>query len=207
VSVVGNGQMESRAEPCPRCQPTPVAVGLTEMFEGKTWKDFDLRLNPKMKPALQACQALARRDAGAWCVLMVGKVGVGKSLLAAIALNESQWPKPGYFWEFGALCLNLRHLAFDDKGPQIPEETLLQRWREGRFMLVLDDVGAEKMTEWTAQTLYSIVNGRYQSQAPTIITTNNADSIEERVASRMFSGLVMCDGEDVRRLKANRWIS
>ena len=39
-------------------------------------------------------------------------------------------------------------------------------------LLVIDDLGKEKATEWTLATLYAIVDGRYDRAMPTIITTN-----------------------------------
>ena len=39
-------------------------------------------------------------------------------------------------------------------------------------LLVIDDLGKEKATEWTLATLYAIIDGRYDRAMPTIITTN-----------------------------------
>ena len=38
--------------------------------------------------------------------------------------------------------------------------------------LVLDDLGAEKMTEWVGEQLFCIVNHRYNEQLPTVVTSN-----------------------------------
>jgi len=39
-------------------------------------------------------------------------------------------------------------------------------------LLVIDDVGKEKASEWTLATLYSIIDGRYERALPIIVTTN-----------------------------------
>jgi DNA replication protein DnaC len=39
-------------------------------------------------------------------------------------------------------------------------------------LLVIDDIGKEKVTEWSLETIYNIINARYESLKPTIITTN-----------------------------------
>ena len=39
-------------------------------------------------------------------------------------------------------------------------------------LLVVDDLGKEKATDWTISTLYSIIDGRYDRAMPLIITTN-----------------------------------
>ena len=42
-------------------------------------------------------------------------------------------------------------------------------------MLVLDDLGAEKQTEWVLEQLYSIVNERWQDRRSIVVTTNVPD--------------------------------
>lgn len=39
-------------------------------------------------------------------------------------------------------------------------------------VLVLDDLGREKVSDWTGETIYALVNRRYESLLPTIVTTN-----------------------------------
>lgn len=57
-------------------------------------------------------------------------------------------------------------------------------------MLVLDDMGAEKASEWTQERIYSIVDERYVHQLPLIVTSNLppkelAGQTGERTASRL----------------------
>ena len=83
----------------------------------------------------------------------------------------------------------------------------LERLLENRGVLIVDDLGAEKMTEWVAETFHKIVDKRYREVIPMIITSNNSlDELAERIGDRIPSRLAeMCDivkldGED-RRLK------
>jgi DNA replication protein DnaC len=39
-------------------------------------------------------------------------------------------------------------------------------------LLIIDDLGKEKPSEWTLATLYAIIDGRYERAMPTIVTTN-----------------------------------
>lgn len=189
-----------RVVPCPECTPTPeVAVGVPDELAGKTFAAFDLRLNRTMSTALRRCKAVS--DGSEWDAFLAGDPGLGKSLLAVSALHASVHSRPGYFWEWGGLLRHIRHQAFDDNGPQYAEEDLLRGWQEGTFLLVLDDVGAEKMTEWANQTLYAILNARYQSKLPTIVTTNNPDAVDDRILSRYFKGYIVCSGSDIRRTR------
>lgn len=44
--------------------------------------------------------------------------------------------------------------------------------RKHRGVVVLDDLGREKVSDWTGETVYGIVNHRYEAMLPTIVTTN-----------------------------------
>lgn len=84
------------------------------------------------------------------------------------------------------------------------ELKMLTDW-EG--LLIIDDVGAEKPTDWVAETFYKVINVRYEKMLPTIFTSNFsldqlADKIGDRVPSRIaeMCEVVKLGGED-RRLK------
>lgn len=75
-------------------------------------------------------------------------------------------------------------------------------------LLVLDDIGAEKPSEWVEERLYCIVNERYESGLPIIVTSNLTPAkLGQRLGARLTSRLAeMCDvfglgGKD-RRLGA-----
>jgi DNA replication protein DnaC len=74
-------------------------------------------------------------------------------------------------------------------------------------LLHIDDVGAEKTSDWVLEQLYSIVNARYEEERSVVITTNlvereqMVEQIKERTVSRLEE---MCEvlplyGEDARR--------
>jgi len=61
-------------------------------------------------------------------------------------------------------------------------------------LLHLDDLGAERQTDWVLEQLYSIVNTRYEDQRSLIITTNlQPPQLAEQIGARTVSRLVeMC---------------
>lgn len=74
-------------------------------------------------------------------------------------------------------------------------------------ILVLDDLGVEKTTEWALQTLYIILNNRYSNYMQTIITSNLTieeigEKLGDRIASRIagMCKIIKLTGND-RRLK------
>ena len=68
---------------------------------------------------------------------------------------------------FGDMLLNVR----DKMTRGVTEETAVQHYIKPR-LLVIDDLGKEKCTEWSMSILYSIINRRYEDMAPVVITTN-----------------------------------
>jgi DNA replication protein DnaC len=72
-------------------------------------------------------------------------------------------------------------------------------------LLIIDDVGAEKPTEWVAETFYKIINIRYEKVLPTVFTSNYsldqlAEKIGDRVPSRIYEmcEVVKLSGKDRR---------
>lgn len=63
-------------------------------------------------------------------------------------------------------------------------------------LLHIDDVGAERSTDWVLEELYSIVNARYEENRSIVITTNilDRDALCEQITARTVSRLTeMCD--------------
>ena len=63
-------------------------------------------------------------------------------------------------------------------------------------LLHVDDVGAERSTDWVLEELYSIVNARYEEQRAMVITTNimDRDELCAQITPRTVSRLTeMCD--------------
>lgn len=131
-------------------------------------------------------------------VLLLGGVGVGKTH-AAIAMARDAYETRGWTVLFAPSVELL-----DDLRPGGPERAMEQACDVD--VLVLDDLGSERPTDWTAERLYRIVNRRWLEERPTIATANlSAADLEAAVGARMFSRLwhgalaVEVAGEDRRR--------
>lgn len=133
-----------------------------------------------------------------------GEVGTGKTHIA-YALASNSMEANGVRSTFRNVTEFLRDIRADYDRHTIdkerPEETLL----EWRGLLFLDDIGAEKVTDWVAETLYLIVNSRYNDRLPIIMTSNLpvaelAERIGERTASRIVEScdIVELKGSDRR---------
>ena len=83
----------------------------------------------------------------------------------------------------------------------------LERILANRGVLIIDDLGAEKPSEWVEETIFKIIDKRYREVLPTIITSNlplgeMSDRLGDRISSRIaeMCDIIKLDGED-RRLQ------
>lgn len=74
-------------------------------------------------------------------------------------------------------------------------------------LLHLDDLGAERRTEWVLEQLYSIVNERWQEERSIVVTTNlDLDELREQVGWRTVSRLMEICGDPMPIMGPDRRI-
>lgn len=115
-------------------------------------------------------------------LLFTGNSGVGKTHLAVAVLRDLVVGKGvrAQFWDFHSLIREIRH-SYNDETKTTELEVLAPVVETD--LLLLDDLGAWKMTDWMNDTLFYILNGRYLGKRATIITTNFQDAPPEAVRS------------------------
>jgi DNA replication protein DnaC len=161
-----------------------------ESLSGKTFANFlpegaspylDHRLG--LSNAYKTCKAFAENPSGRW-LLLSGSYGCGKTHLAAAIANEMISQKKQVIFINVTDLLDHLRATFSPRS----EETYTQRLEEIRNVpvLILDDLGTESPTAWAVEKLYQIINYRYNSKLPTVVTTNrNISRLDERIASRL----------------------
>ena len=171
--------------------------------------------------SLEQAVAKARHVADSFPVsrglLFEGQPGVGKTHLAVAVLKQviETAGVRGLFYDTRDLLRIIRSTY--DPSIRTTELEVLRPVMTAD-LLVLDDLGAEKTSEWVEETMNLIVNTRYNERRLTVFTSNYQDFPEElaepnslifRIGHRMRSRLhEMCeflqlDGADYRELPVN----
>ncbi|MGI9034792.1 MAG: ATP-binding protein [Pyrinomonadaceae bacterium] len=169
-------------------------------------------MNPSQERAFQYAWKLALEyPAVERGLLLMGSVGVGKTHLAVSILKGLT--EKGFscrFYEFGALLKEIQNSY--NPISQVSELKVLQPIFDAEI-LVLDEIGASKPTDWVRDTMAHIINTRYNDKKLTIFSTNYLDerkaereeTLEDRIGVRLRSRLFeMCktvhiEGGDFRR--------
>ena len=151
-------------------------------------------------------------------LLFLGPCGVGKTHLASAIVRTlvKQKGVSCLFYDFRDLLKEIQ----DSYNPvsQVSELRVLAPVYDAD-VLVLDELGASKPTEWVRDTMTQIINTRYNNKKATIFTSNYLDepstpgdeSLVDRVGMRLRSRLhemckmVVIQGDDYRlKIRSNR---
>ncbi|MEE3104123.1 MAG: ATP-binding protein [Acidobacteriota bacterium] len=133
-------------------------------------------------------------------LIFIGRPGIGKTHLAVSVLREvTEKGMRGVYYDTRSLLSTIKSTY--NPVTRASEADILQEVMTAE-LLVLDDLGAERLTDWVEETMNLIVNTRYNDRLPTIFTSNhegvpdreNLDSLLCRVGERMYSRLLeMCE--------------
>lgn len=136
-----------------------------------------------------------------------GQVGTGKTSLAILVAKAAKEAGRSYaVYPVPRLLAEIKR-TFDRDA----SDTYLGFFRRlcTVDVLVLDDLGAEKQTEWVLEQLYSIVNERWQDRRSIVVTTNIPDPdpdgparLLQTSARDLRDAAARADGRDLEELRA-----
>lgn len=135
-------------------------------------------------------------------LLLLGPVGAGKTYEAYGALRIAVTVARPIRWEAGTAADILDALR---PRPGTDTKNTFRRYA-GAHLLLLDDLGVARPSEWTEETTFRLLDHRYRHHLPTIATTNLAPAdltvaLGERIVSRIAQThtRVVLKGPDRRR--------
>jgi DNA replication protein DnaC len=138
-------------------------------------------------------------------LLIVGGVGSGKTHLAAAIIHDVIMSMPvsredqirglhgittgtpdAMFYSTVELYNDMRH----EQSKYADDAVDVINAVKQRPLIVLDDLGAEKPSDWTRERLYEIIDYRYRNELPTIITSNlHGERLREFISDRIYDRL------------------
>ncbi len=209
--VEGKG---ARICPCRKIRSKDIqfqSVRLPKRYDGFHFHNYKPQ-TPSQEAAFRLATALTMEypavDRG---LLLMGSVGVGKTHLAVSILKGLT--ERGFtclFYEFGSL---LKEIQDSYNANTHASELGVLAPVLNADVLVLDELGASKPTDWVRDTMAHVINTRYNDKKLTVFTTNYLDErksereeiLEDRIGTRLRSRLYeMCktvtmDGTDYRK--------
>jgi DNA replication protein DnaC len=174
----------------------------TVSLESNPLRDFPPEVLRQVRDFVADIDDNLDRGRGFW---FYGDVGTGKTSLAMVISRAAvEAGRSVAIYSMPQLLADIRATYEEGSGRSYLD---LFRRLSQVDLLHVDDVGAEKTTEWVLEQLYAIVNERWQEQRSMLVTTNltDRDRLREQLGERTVSRLSeMCAtipimGNDLRK--------
>lgn len=185
-----------------------LASNIKDKFFDMTFEDYKV-FNDSQKLALEKMKAIA--NGGNRSLLLLGENGLGKTMLASLALMK----RGGYIYKMYEIITQIKSSY---KANSIVDEMDILKKLSTCPLLVIDEVGKQFGSESEKNWLSYIIDERYESNKPTVLICNlklKRECSEEEVANGLYiehylgrdsvSRLVECadivtiTGDDYRR--------
>mgnify|MGYP001049979471 CR=1 FL=1 len=126
----------------------------------------DTGINPEMQKAHSYVEHWPEMKATATGLLLWGNVGTGKSFFAGCIANALlDQGVPVLMTNFSRILNALTGMFSDDRNKYIDS---LNHYS----LLIIDDLGMERGTEYALEQVFNVIDSRYRSKLPLIVTTN-----------------------------------
>jgi len=182
----------------------PLTMQKTMTFENFVLERQNLTSDEysSLAAALKSAQSFAKNPDG-WLTLY-GETGVGKTHLAVAAAVEQIKKNSTIFFAFVPELMDHLRYTFNPQS-DVQYDTLFDEVKN-TSLLILDDLGRERSSDWAIEKLHQIIVHRHNSRLPTIITSSldfkdELNPITSRVQDGYISQVVPIKAPDYRNKK------
>ncbi len=190
---------------CIYCEPCVTEIK-KEREEARITQEIE-RVIPKIYHGTESDRNL--KDSLNRSVFCHGPAGTGKTQFVASLAKHYIRNRQGVIWQSYPTYIMRLQTMFRNESKD-PFEYVMQT-AESQKVLVIDDIGIEKLTDFVRQITYMLINERYQRQLVTLITSNKTLAeidalIHPGIASRI-AGMCQVLAFSGRDLRLGRRIS
>ena len=180
-----------------RAQSKGMGTGIPKRFRGVSFErkpvvDLDPFVQRHVRRFVEQVGPNLDAGKGLW---FAGDVGTGKTSLAMLVSQAAeQSGRSVAVYPVTRLLAEIKDTYDSNTGASYMS---LFRRLCSVDLLHLDDLGAEKRTDWVLEQLYSIINERWQDERSILVTTNilDLDELREQVGARTVSRLAEICGD------------
>jgi DNA replication protein DnaC len=182
-----------------RAQSRGMGTGIPKRFRGVSFDrkpvvDLDPFVQRHVRTFVEQVAENIDSGRGLW---FAGDVGTGKTSLAMLVSQAAERTgRSVAVYPVTRLLAEIKDTYDRDTGASYMS---LFRRLCAVDLLHLDDLGAEKRTDWVLEQLYSIINERWQDERSIVVTTNitDMDELREQLGARTVSRLAEICGDPV----------
>jgi len=188
---------ECRERKVGRARSRGMGTGIPKRFRGVSFErrpvcDLDPFILRPVRVYVEAIERNIDEGRGLW---FTGDVGTGKTSLAMlVSVAAEKAGRSVAIYPVTRLLAEIKDTYDSQSGG-----SYMQLFRRlcSVDLLQLDDLGAERRTDWVLEQLYAIVNERWQDERSIVVTTNtmDLDALREQVGRRTVSRLLEICGE------------
>lgn len=173
---------------------------LPERFKKAKIEDWKALGDLDLERVIRIIENCLMKESKNW-IFISGPAGTGKSFLASVMAKISLfYGRDIYYADVVSLLDDLRPDSVE------PEKSAFVLKRTKKCdLLILDDLGQEKATEWVRTQVYSIINARWSAGKPTIITSNfSMERLKVNISEAVYSRVkgesldLLLTGKDLR---------
>lgn len=166
-----------------------ISCGFSPRNAHVTFDDFKPE-SPEQEKAKKTAQSYAEHvaDGGSGCLIMIGSVGTGKTMLAtAIAAKMIEARRKCCIARLSEMMRDFKDSWRKDSERS---ESQVMDYYSNVGLLVLDEIGVQFDSDTEKMYIFEVIDGRYQNMKPTVLISNlDLAGVKASIGERVYDRL------------------